>query len=113
MQLTRVITKNRYQKKYIRKYKNYPKSIITFSNGHYNNVHPTQKPVDLFKWLIKTYSNVGDIILDNCMGSGTTAIACLMTERNYIGFELDEHYYNVCLNRIKEYKNGELNELSK
>lgn len=67
--------------------------------------HPTEKPVDLFRYLIKTYSNEGDTVLDNCMGSGTTAIACLMENRNYIGFENDtEHgYYPASLNRIEQH----------
>ncbi|WMZ75471.1 site-specific DNA-methyltransferase [Staphylococcus pseudintermedius] len=64
-------------------------------------IHPTQKPVALFEYLIKTYSNEGETVLDNCMGSGTTAVACLNTKRNYIGFELDEEYYEVALKRIE------------
>ena len=64
-------------------------------------IHPTQKPVALFEYLIKTYTNEGDTILDNCMGSGTTAIACMNTNRNYIGFELDKTYYEKSLERIK------------
>lgn len=63
-------------------------------------IHPTQKPIALFEYLIKTYSNEGETILDNCMGSGTTAIAAINTNRNYIGFELDEEYYNTSLDRI-------------
>ena len=80
----------------------YPRSVQKFNRER--GLHPTQKPVALFEYLIKTYSNEGDIILDNCMGSGTTAIACLNTNRNYIGFELDEEYYNKSLDRIEEYK---------
>lgn len=66
-------------------------------------IHPTQKPVELFEWLIKTYTNEGDIVLDNCMGSGTTAIACLNTQRDFIGFELDENYFNAITERIKNH----------
>ena len=62
--------------------------------------HPTQKPVPLFEYLIKTYTNEGETVLDNCMGSGTTAIASMRTGRNYIGFELDEEYYKVAQKRI-------------
>ena len=62
--------------------------------------HPTQKPVKLFEQLIKIYSNEQDTVLDNCMGSGTTAIACMNTNRNYIGFELDEGYYEAAIKRI-------------
>ena len=65
------------------------------------NEHPTQKPVELIEYLIKTYTNEGDLVLDNCMGSGTTAIACINTNRNFIGFELNKDYYNICVERIK------------
>ena len=81
----------------------YPQSILTFSNAvQKGKVHPTQKPVILFEYLIKTYTDEGETVLDNCMGSGTTAIACLNTERNFIGFELNEEYYNISLKRISE-----------
>lgn len=81
----------------------YPQSILTFSNAvQKGKVHPTQKPVLLFEYLIKTYTDEGETVLDNCMGSGTTAIACLNTERNFIGFELNEEYYNMSLKRISE-----------
>jgi len=66
-------------------------------------LHPTQKPVALFEYLIKTYTNKDEIVLDNCIGSGTTAIACINTNRKYIGIEKDEKYYNIALNRIKEH----------
>jgi site-specific DNA-methyltransferase (adenine-specific) len=62
--------------------------------------HPTQKPVALFEYLIKTYTNEGNLILDNCMGSGTTAIACIKTNRNYIGFELQDEYITIANERI-------------
>ena len=81
----------------------YPISIIEFSNAK-RGVHPTQKPVALFEYLIKTYTKEGETVLDNCMGSGTTAIAAINTNRNYIGFELDEEYYKASLNRIEEHK---------
>ncbi len=93
-----------------RKYDNseglyYPKSILEISNANQRNrIHPTQKPVALFEYLIKTYTNEGETVLDNCMGSGTTAIACINTNRNYIGFELDEEYHEVSLDRIKKHK---------
>lgn len=64
--------------------------------------HPTQKPVELLEYLIHTYSNVGDVILDNCMGSGSTGVACVNTNRNFIGIELDEHYFNIAKQRINE-----------
>ena len=82
----------------------YPKSVISFSNVKSGKMHPTQKPTELFEYLIKTYTNKGEIVLDNCMGSGTTAIACLNTDRQYIGFELDKGYYDIAQDRIKNHK---------
>jgi len=78
----------------------YPISIVKFKRDKEKS-HPTQKPVALFEYLIKTYTNKGDTVLDNCMGSGTTAIACLNTERKFIGFETNKEYYNKSLQRIK------------
>lgn len=80
----------------------YPLSIQNFNKE--TGLHPTQKPVSLFEYLIKTYTNENEVVLDNCIGSGTTAIACINTNRNYIGFELDEAYYDACITRIKEHK---------
>jgi site-specific DNA-methyltransferase (adenine-specific) len=66
----------------------YPKTILEFSNvNKHANIHPTQKPIELFEYLIKTYTNEGDLVLDNCIGAGTTALACLNTNRNYIGMD--------------------------
>ena len=67
-----------------------------------NNLHPTQKPVALLEFLIQTYTNEGEIVLDNCMGSGSTGVACVHTNRNFIGIELDEEYYNIATKRIGE-----------
>ena len=79
----------------------YPVSIIEFQKPHPSkSIHPTQKPIELFEWLIKTYSNEGDIVLDCCAGSGTTAIACINTNRNYICIEKEEKYYNIIKERI-------------
>lgn len=64
--------------------------------------HPTQKPVDLLEYLIKTYSNEGEIIMDNCMGSGSTGVACMNTNRKFIGIELDKNYFEIAKNRIEE-----------
>lgn len=81
----------------------YPSSILEFSNAAHTGVeHPTQKPVDLIRYLILTYSKSGEIILDNCMGSGTTALACIREKRHYIGFELDKGYFEVAQRRIRE-----------
>ena len=81
----------------------YPRSIIRFPREE-KTIHPTQKPVALCEWLIKTYSNEGDTILDNCMGSGTTAVACINTNRHYIGFETDPEYYQYALDRCARAK---------
>ena len=83
----------------------YPRSVQLFSTDKQkSSLHPTQKPVALFEYLIRTYTNEGDTVLDNCMGSGTTAIACMNTNRNYIGFELDKDYYELANERIINHK---------
>lgn len=92
------------QKDFVSEYTNYPKSILTFGS-EFKGVHPTQKPVSLCEYLIKTYTNEGDTVLDNCTGSGTTAIACISTNRNYIGFELDKTYFDIANKRIENHKN--------
>ena len=79
----------------------YPISILEFSPE--TGMHPTQKPVALFEYLIKTYTNKGDLVLDNTAGSGTTAIACLNTNRSYIVMEKEEMYYDIILQRVKEW----------
>ena len=79
-------------------YTNYPKSILTYARV--SGLHPTQKPVDLLEYLVRTYSDKGDVILDNCMGSGTTGVACVNTGRSFIGFEKDEKYFEIAKNRI-------------
>jgi site-specific DNA-methyltransferase (adenine-specific) len=79
----------------------HPVSVLEFSNPRIKGGHPTQKPIELFKWIIKTYTNKGNLVLDNCIGSGTTAVACLETERNYIGIELNKKYCDMTKNRIK------------
>lgn len=82
----------------------YPRSVQVFSNGAQNGkIHPTQKPVELFRYFILTYTNPDALVLDNCMGSGTTAIACMETGRSFIGFEKDHEYYDLLNRRIKEY----------
>lgn len=79
--------------------KRYPYNIIQF-NMDKPKVHPTQKPIALLEYLIKTYSNEGDVVLDNCMGSGSTGVACVNTNRNFIGIELDKNYFNIAKERI-------------
>ena len=80
----------------------YPSSVLKFSNGNNRNVHPTQKPVSLLEYLIKTYTNEGETVLDNCMGSGSTGVACVNTNRNFIGIELDENYFHIAQDRINK-----------
>lgn len=84
---------------YEQKYTNYPSEIIEFGLDK-DAIHPTQKPVALMEYLIKTYSNEGETVLDNCMGSGTTGVACMNTNRDFIGIEMDETYFNISRNRI-------------
>ena len=88
--------------------KRFPKTIVTYNArakecNNVNRLHPTQKPVELFEYLIRTYTNDNETILDNCMGSGTTAIASINTNRNFIGFELDETYFNLANERIAKH----------
>jgi len=82
----------------------YPLSVQEFKNSKNKNIHPTQKPVALCEYLIKTYTNEGELILDNCIGSGTTAIAAMNTSRNYIGFEKDKTYFDIAQNRIDNHE---------
>ena len=85
----------------------YPTQVWKFKRDILtSNIHPTQKPIALYEELIKTYSNPGDLLLDNCSGSGTIAIAALNTGRHFIGFETNENYYNESLKRIDNYRNG-------
>ena len=85
--------------------KKYPTSIISIPKEHCNGqfLHPTQKPVALLEWLINTYTNEGELVLDNCAGSMSTAIACINTNRKYIMIEKDEKYFNIGSQRIKNY----------
>ena len=83
-----------------------PLTIISFPKD-WNKVHPTQKPVALLEYLIKTYTNENETVLDNCMGSGSTGVACVNTGRNFIGMELDDNYFEIAKKRIGEsLKNG-------
>ena len=79
----------------------YPKQCIEFGVVERDTLHPTQKPVDLLRYLVLTYTNEGDTVLDNCMGSGTTAIACIKERRHFIGFELSKEYFDKAVRRIK------------
>lgn len=98
------------QGEYVEDGTRYPTDIIKFSNwngalfGKTDKAvkHPTQKPVPLLEYLIKTYTNEGDTVLDNCMGSGSTGVACVNTARNFIGIELDGGYFEIAKSRIEE-----------
>jgi site-specific DNA-methyltransferase (adenine-specific) len=81
--------------------KKYPLSVLNFEKEHSKQYHPTQKPVALLEYLIKTYSNEGEMVLDNTMGSGSTGVACVNTNRKFIGIEMDENYYDISCKRIK------------
>ena len=88
--------------------KRHPKTIQKFCRDK-GGLHPTQKPVALLEYLIKTYTNENDVVLDNCMGSGSTGVACINTSRNFIGIELDEGYFNIAKQRIDEAIKGGAN----
>lgn len=88
-------------KSYKQDFTNYPTDLIEFSFEQ-KPLHPTQKPIALFEYLIKTYTNEGEIVLDNCAGSGTTAIACINTNRNFIVMEKEQMYYEMILKRVEE-----------
>ncbi len=81
----------------------YPKTLLKFKTER--GLHPTQKPVALLEYLIKTYTNEGETVLDNCMGSGSTGVACVNTNRNFIGIEIDDKYFEIAKQRISEAQN--------
>lgn len=83
----------------LQEYENYPKSILKIASEGKTN-HPTQKPVALMEYFVKTYTNEGDTVLDNCMGSGTTGVACKNLNRNFIGIEQDANYFEIAKGRI-------------
>lgn len=88
-----------HKEKFITEFENYPTMILDYAIDK-GIGHPTVKPVSLIEYLIKTYSNEGDLILDNTMGSGTTGVACVNTNRRFIGIEIDEGYFNIAKDRI-------------
>ena len=98
----RHVTVIRSDSNYIQTEKGYNRSVLYYGNpsgaGH---LHPTQKPVELIRYLVRTYTNEGDTVLDNCIGSGTTAIACIRERRHYIGFEIEKEYYDTASERIR------------
>lgn len=91
----------KYKKTYETKY---PTTLIEFDKIRRNGLHPTQKPVPLLEYLIKTYTLENETVLDFTMGSGSTGVACINTNRNFIGIELDENYFNIAKERINKAK---------
>jgi len=98
---TSVVTGGINNLEYTQEFTNYPRQVLDFASEGSTD-HPTQKPVALFEYLIKTYTNEGDLVLDNCMGSGTTGVACKNLNRNFIGIELDPEYFKIAEKRINE-----------
>lgn len=94
-----------------KEYTNYPANLLKFDgvNG-LQRQHPTQKPVPLLEYLIKTYTNEGDTVLDNCMGSGSAGVAAVNTNRNFIGYELDKGYFDIALQRISKAQSETMRE---
>lgn len=94
----------------IQRFTNYPCHLLEFAGcgfGKEKRLHPTQKPVALLEYLIKTYTNEGETVLDNCMGSGSTGEACINTNRGFIGIELDKRYFDIAQERIIKKRSGE------
>ncbi len=90
----------------------FPTSILKFPKPHPSkSIHPTQKPVELLEYLIKTYTNEGNVVLDNCMGSGSTGVACVNTNRSFIGIELDDTYFEIAKKRIENQLRERKNEI--
>ena len=86
----------------------YPRSVQKFkTDKQKETLHPTQKPVELLEYLIKTYTDENELVLDNCMGSGSTGVACVNTNRSFIGMELDNNYFNIAEERIYKAKEGD------
>lgn len=100
-----VYRRNSFLPEYTQKYTNYPTHLLEFKNeaaSNKNRLHPTQKPVALLEYLINTYTNEGDRVLDNCMGSGSTGVACINTKRRFYGIEKNENFFSIAKKRITE-----------
>ena len=93
-----------HKPEYLQEFTNYPRTVLSKFKSIRNGLHPTQKPVTLMEYLIKTYTNEGETVLDFTMGSGSTGVACLDTDRNFIGIELDPEYFKIAEKRINEAK---------
>ena len=89
------------EKESVQRFTNYPRSILRFSNRKERRIHPTQKPVELMEYLVRTYTDPGDLVLDNCMGSGSTGVACLNAGRRFVGFEKDPDYFAAAQARME------------
>lgn len=89
---------------YVQEYTNYPRQTLEIKQNNHNQIHPTQKPVALFEYLIKTYTNEGELVLDNCAGSGTTAIAAENTGRKWVCIEQNEEYTTKAVERIQNHQ---------
>lgn len=89
------------QHDFISEFSNYPKDVLEYGPDPIK-LHPTQKPLELMRYMVRTYSNPGDIVLDPFMGSGTTAVACVLEKRNFIGFETNETYFNLANKRLQD-----------
>ena len=87
---------------YTQTFTNYPKTVLFFPRSDKGKLHPTQKPVALFEYLIRTYTNEGETVMDNCMGSGTTGVACANTGRRFIGIEKEVKYFDTAYRRIED-----------
>lgn len=97
-------TMRNYANEWFQENTGYPSNVLYYDLDK-EKLHPTQKPIALLEYLIKTYTNEGDLVLDNCIGSGSTAIAAIKTNRKYVGFELDDNYYKVAQDRILNLNN--------
>jgi len=97
-------------KENFQEFTNYPRSILRFDNDS-GRVHPTQKPVALMEYLIRTYTNIGETVLDNCMGSGTTGVACVNADRRFIGIEKDDNYFEIARKRVEAAYDEAINAL--
>lgn len=93
-------TMTNYKNEWKQEYTNYPTNVLNYSLDA-DKYHPTQKPVDLLEYLINTYTNENDLVLDNCMGSGSSGVAAKKLHRKFIGIEMDDTYFSVAENRIK------------
>lgn len=87
----------------------YPRTVQYFKTAEFEGkLHPTQKPIELYEWLVRTYTNEGDIVLDPCMGSGTTGLACINLKRNFVGIEMEEKYFITAKNRLNSKNKSDL-----